>query len=64
MFWKKREERSFLDGARIGCALRGTDVEIEECLACSKLERIVEDDPWYIVCTARHDSARIAQVVY
>jgi len=37
MFWTKREDRSFVDGARVGCPVRGTDVDIEECIGCGKL---------------------------
>ncbi len=58
MFWTKREHRSFVDGARIGCPLRGTDFDIEECMACGKLLRVIGDDPSYVVCTAWRDSAR------
>jgi len=48
MFWKKREDRAFVDGARVECPLRGTDVNIEECFGCSKLLRVVDDDPPYV----------------
>jgi len=58
VFWTKREDRSFVDGARVGCPLRGTDVDIEECMACGKLLRVISDDPSYVVCTAWRDSAR------
>jgi len=64
MFWKKHELRSVVDGARVGCPLRGTDVDIEECMACGKLLRVVEDDPPYIVCTAWRDSSRTAELVF
>jgi hypothetical protein len=50
MFWKKRESRAIVDGARVGCPLRGVDVDIEECVGCGKLLRVVDDDPPYVVC--------------
>ncbi|HEV2249358.1 MAG TPA: hypothetical protein VGT60_02495 [Candidatus Limnocylindria bacterium] len=51
MFWtKRRAQRALVDGARVGCPLRGADVDIEECLACPKLLRVVDDDPPYVVC--------------
>jgi hypothetical protein len=52
MFWTKRERRGIVDGARVGCPLRATDVDIEECLACPKVLRVVNDDPPYVVCGA------------
>lgn len=55
MFWKKREDRTLIEGARVGCSLRGVDVDIEECAACGKLLRVVNDDPPYVVCTAWRD---------
>lgn len=59
MFWKKKEDpRSFVDGARVGCPLRDSDVDIEECLACGKLRRVVDDDPPFVVCTGWRDSVR------
>jgi len=54
----------FVDGARVGCPLRGTDVDIEECMPCGKLLRVVNDDPPYVLCTAWRDSARTAEVVF
>jgi hypothetical protein len=40
----------------VGCPIRATDVDIEECMACPKLLRVVEDDPPYVVCAAwRYD---------
>lgn len=52
MFGKKRDDRPPFDGARVGCPLRRTDVDIEECMACRKLLRVIDDDPPYVVCTA------------
>lgn len=52
MFSKKREQRRLVDGARVGCPLRAADVDIEECMACPKLLRVVDDDPPYVVCSA------------
>jgi hypothetical protein len=51
MFWKKRGDHMLVDGARVGCPLRAADVDIEECLGCPKLLRVVDDDPPYVVCT-------------
>lgn len=53
MFWKKREDRRLIDGTRVACPLRGVDVQIEECLACSKLRNIVNDDLPYVICGGR-----------
>lgn len=64
MFWQKRRDRMFVDGARVGCPLRGTDVDIEECMPCGKLLRVVNDDPPYVLCTAWRDSARTAEVAF
>lgn len=64
MFWTKDDDRSFVDGARVGCPLRGADVDIEECMARSKLLRVVEDDPPYVVCTAWRESARTTEIVF
>lgn len=64
MFWRaKPSDRLLADGARVGCPLRGADVDIEECMACRKLLRMVEDDPPYVVCTAWRDIARATQIV-
>lgn len=60
MFWnKKHPDRSLVDGTRVGCPVRGTDVDIEECMACGKLLRLVDDDPPYVVCGFRADSRLI-----
>lgn len=64
MFWKRQDHRSLIDGARVGCPLRNTDVDIEECMACRKLLRVVDDDPPYVVCTAWRDTSRTAELVY
>lgn len=52
MFWNKPEPQLLADGARVGCPARATDVDIEACMACPKLLRIVDDDPPYVVCSA------------
>lgn len=59
----KHHDRVLADGARVGCPLRGTDVDIEECMACRRLVRVVEDDPPYVVCTAWRDIARATRIV-
>ncbi|MEA2661735.1 MAG: hypothetical protein QOH08_1307 [Chloroflexota bacterium] len=62
MLWSKRDDRRFIDDGRVGCAVRGTDVELDECLGCAKLRRVVEHDPPFIVCTARPDISPIAEL--
>ena len=52
MFWTRRPDRLLLDGARVGCPIRGGDVEIDDCFACGKLLRVIDDDPPYVMCTA------------
>ena len=52
MFWTKKPDRLLLDGTRVGCPIRGGDVQIEECFACGKLLRVINDDPPYVMCTA------------
>ena len=64
MFWKKREPRATIDGARVGCPLRGTDVDIEECMACTKLLRVVDDDPPYVVCTGFRIDPLASQLIF
>ena len=64
MFGKERNGRHLVDGARIGCPLRRTDVDIEQCIACSKLLRIVNDDPPYVICTALREDPRIASLLF
>ncbi len=65
MFGKKHEDdRWLLDGSRLGCPLRGTDVDIEECMACGKLLRVVNDDPPNITCTALREDPRIANLLF
>lgn len=61
MLWKKHGDRLFIDAERIGCPIRGTDVDIETCMACEKLLRLVEDDPPYVVCRAWRDDHRAAE---
>lgn len=56
MFWSRRARPAFIDGARVGCPLRNADVDIEECMACVKLLRVVEDDPPRVVCTGWRSS--------
>lgn len=53
MFWKKRDDRRFIDDSRVACPLRGVDVQIEECLACSKLRNVVNDDLPYVICAGQ-----------
>ena len=48
MFWTRRPDRLLLDGARVGCPIRGGDVEIDDCFACGKLLRVIDDDPPYV----------------
>jgi len=64
VFGKKREDRALIDGARVGCPLRGTDVDIEECMACGKLLHVVHDDPPYVVCTAWRTDPLTAELVF
>jgi hypothetical protein len=63
MFWRKPADRAPIDGARVGCPRRGVDVDIEECMACGKLLRVVDDDPPYVICTAWRDP-RSAELVF
>jgi len=64
MFLKKRGDRTFIDGARVGCPLRGTDVDIEQCMACGKLLRVVNDDPPYFLCTAWRETSRSVGLIF
>ena len=65
MFGMKRErDRRIVDGARVGCPQRGTDVDIEECMACGKLLRVVNDDPPYVICRALREDRRIAGLLF
>lgn len=64
MFWKAREPRATIDGARVGCPLRGVDVDIEECMACTKLLRVVDDDPPYVVCTGFQTDPLANQLIF
>jgi hypothetical protein len=63
MFGKKGEPRA-IDGARVGCPLRGADVDIEECMACPKLLRVVDDDPPYVVCTGFRTDPLANQLIF
>ena len=63
MFWK-RMPRAFVDGARVGCPLRGADVDIEECVACTKLLRVVDDDPPYVVCNGFRTDPLADQLIF
>ena len=58
MFWAKRQDAPLVDGTRVNCPIRATDVDIEECMACGKLLRVVDDDPPYVVCTALRPDPR------
>lgn len=64
MFGKKREPRAGVDGTRVGCPLRGTDVDIEECMACTKLLRVVDDDPPYVVCNGFRTDPLANQLIF
>jgi hypothetical protein len=64
MFGKRRERRSTVDGARVGCPLRGADVDIEECTACTKLLRVVDDDPPYVVCNGFRTDPLANQLIF
>lgn len=59
MFWTKRPDRVLIDSARVGCPIRGGDVEIEQCFACGKLLRVINDDPPYVMCTAWRTDPRV-----
>ena len=63
MFWTKPRDRSLIDGTRVGCPLRGVDVEIDECLTCGKLRNIVEDDLPYVICGGRRTDLRAARAL-
>lgn len=64
MFGKKGDEgRRFLDGSRVGCPLRETDVDIEVCLACPRLRRFVSDDRPYVTCVADRGDPRVAALL-
>ena len=63
MFWKKRDDRAFIDGTRVGCPLRGVDVTIEDCKACGKLRNIIEDDLPYVICAGRRIDLRAHVVI-
>ncbi|HTJ60278.1 MAG TPA: hypothetical protein VL333_03695 [Candidatus Saccharimonadales bacterium] len=64
MFWKQREPHATVDGARVGCPLRGADVDIEECMACTKLLRVVDDDPPYVVCNGFRTDPLANQLIF
>lgn len=64
MFWKKRELRGLVDGARVGCPLRAMDVDIEECMACPKLLRVVDDEPPYVVCVGWRPDPFVTDLVF
>jgi hypothetical protein len=65
MFWTKtkKPDRALLDGNRVGCPIRGGDVEIEQCFACGKLLRVINDDPPYVMCTALRTDPRLTQLM-
>jgi hypothetical protein len=64
MFWKQRKPRATVDGGRVGCPLRGADVDIEECMACTKLLRVVDDDPPYVVCNGFRTDPLANQLIF
>jgi hypothetical protein len=64
VFGKKREPRAVIDGARVGCLLRGADVDIEDCMACGKLLRVVDDDPPYVVCDGFRSDVLVDRLIF
>lgn len=50
MFWTRNAPQLLVDGARVSCPARAGDVDIEDCMSCPKLLRVVADDPPYVVC--------------
>ncbi len=63
MFWTKRPDRALLDGNRVGCPISGGDVEIEQCFACGKLLRVINDDPPSVMCTAWRTDPGLTQLL-
>ena len=62
MFWnRKLPDRALIGGSRVGCPIRGTDVDIEECMSCGKLLRVVDDDPPYLVCAGFRTDPRLTE---
>jgi len=55
--------RLLLDGARVGCPIRGGDVEIEQCFACGKLLRVIDDDPPYVMCASWRTDPRLRELM-
>lgn len=51
-------------GTKVSCVVRATDIDIEECFACSKLLRVVEDDPPYVVCSAWRAEPRTSPIAF
>jgi hypothetical protein len=64
LFRRKRVPRLIVDGARIGCPLRVADVDIEECMSCSKLLRVVDGEPPYVVCTGWRPDPFTSKLVF
>ena len=64
MFGNRPELRAIVDGARIGCPLRAADVDIEECMTCTKLLRVVDDDPPYVVCSGFRTDPLANQLIF
>jgi hypothetical protein len=64
MFGRTRAPRAIVDGAHVGCPLRGSDVDIEECMACTKLLRVVDDDPPYVVCAGFRTDPLAGQLIF
>lgn len=64
MFGKKGDTgRHFLDGSRVGCPLRGTDVDIEVCLVCARLRRFVSEERPFVTCAAEGADPRVAALL-
>jgi hypothetical protein len=64
MFGKKRKPRAMVDGARVGCPLRGVAVDVGVCMACSKVLRVVDDDPPYVVCGGFRTDPLASQLIF
>lgn len=65
MFWMRRPKLpAAVAGTKVDCVLRGADVDIEECFACAKLLRVVEDDPPYVVCSAWRTEPRTSPLAF
>ena len=44
-------DRSYLSGGHVYCRMRGTDLDVDECLSCPSLKELNDrTSPPYIVC--------------